>query len=291
LIEKRGGVFVWFSDKLTGGGAGVAPMKGLVWLPDSFANPDNQMEIYEARVTAHELAHLLQRDLPEFPDGTPTFIPRAMHTGSWPWNPDGFRPFDFSFEYGAPIVGDFTLYMEVQSNIVEKAIHYDLLEAYRSELQLTGDPDRLIPGVVSEMNEIANSLATYTGDSEVACAYVVHESEGYGMYVGEMVKELSFGTRIPPGGWEYWLRRQGFSEEAIQRIVDISSQGTPIEFPISDIFESHPDIGQGIQPSDVPTPSPAPTPTPPPTGTVDATETTSTLPSQAATATPSPDSK
>jgi hypothetical protein len=291
LIERQGGIFVWFSNNLTGGGAGVAPMKRLIWLPDSFANPSNQIRIFEARITAHELEHLLQRELPEYPDGTPTLTPRAMHTGSWPWNPEGFRPFDLSFEYGAPLIGDFTLYMEVQSNIVENAVHYELLDARRSELLLIGDPQNDIPAIDRTMAEIVDSLATYTGDAEVACAYVVHESGAYGMYVGEMVKELSFGPRIPPGGWEYWLQRQGFSEESIQRITDIANQGTPIDFPTSDIFSSQPQISQGMQPSEIPTPSTHPTSTPNPSGVSDTTGSSPTDPTQTPTPTPSPGSE
>jgi hypothetical protein len=270
LSERRGGVFVWFSDTLTGGNAGVAPMRGLIWLPEDYRNSAVQGQIDEAILIAHELGHVFQRDLLEFPDGTPTFTPRAMHTGSWPWTPDGYRPFDFSFEYGAPFVGDFTLYMEVQSNIIDNAIYYEFLEAKRSELLLIGDPEMEIPEIEADMDTIANKLATYTGNAEVACAYVVHDHGERGtMYIGEMVKEVTFGTRIPPGGWEYWLRRQGFSEEAIQRILDIASRGTPIEFPISDIFSSQPDINKGVQSSEIQTPSPSPTSTPEPTGTSD----------------------
>jgi len=285
LSEKRGGVFVWFSDTLTGGNAGVAPMLGLVWLPERYRNSAVQGQIDEAILVAHELGHVFQRDLPEFPDGTPSFMPRGMHTGSWPWNPDGFHPFDFSFEYGSPFVGDFTLYMEVQSNIVEKAIKYDFLQAdLLNATPGTDDYDR----IQEQMNKIANKLATYTGNAEVACAYVVQEYGEHGtMYIGEMVKEAAFGTRIPPGGWEYWLRKQGFSEKAIQHIIDIANQGTPIDFPLNDIFDSHPDTIQEVQPSEIPIPSPTSTPHPPDMS--DAGGPTSTPTTETPTPTPPPD--
>jgi uncharacterized protein YukE len=249
LIEARGGVTVLFTDSLTGGDAGIAPMKGLIFLPERYMDPAVQRQPENAALIAHELAHVLQRDLPAFPDGFPTAT-----TGSWPFSPDGFDP--FNLDYGVPLVGDFTLYMEVQSNLVGKTVEYDLIQHAISQLPPGQAPH---DQTTRRINEIMNDLATYVGDAGDAAAYVLQDYRHVTMYQGEMVREVILGARIPPGGWEHWLGEQGFSQEgAIHHIRDLAGQGTPEEVYLSGMLE---DPNAGTEP-----PSSPPGPTPEPDG-------------------------
>ena len=283
LIDERGGVTVHFSDSITNGRAGVAPFKGLVVLPNHYALTGNQGTPENVSLVAHELEHNLQRDLPEYPDG-------FTSAGSYPFTPEGL---DFAnFEYGFPLMGEFTLYMEAQSNIVGKAIEYDLLAAELSNLP--PNHPRIVT-IASRMTDIENHLATYTGDAADAAAYVVQEYEGHEMYVGEMVREVITGARIPPGGWEHWLSVQGFSQESIQHIQDIASQGIPEPVTLSGMLDSQPGLSSATSmptPTSTPTPTPTPTLTQTPTATPNPTiSSTPTTNPPTPTPTPTPTSK
>ena len=261
LIDARGGVTVIFADELTAGGnAGVTPTRGMIWLPDRYRGA--LMQEVDPALVGHELAHVLQRDLPEFPDGTPTLIPLGLTTGSWPFGPQGLQP--FSLEHGAPLIGDFTLYMEVQSNIVDKAIQYDLLSHELAGLT-PGTPE--YTDVSNRMVDIANRLATYTGDAREASVFVVQDYGAHGMYAGELVREVILGTRIPEGGWQYWLGQQGFSDVAVQHIQDVSSRGVAQPVYLAGILDEPSPLfpTSGSMPTAaglIPTPGPSPAPTP-----------------------------
>jgi len=257
--------------------AGVTPFKGLVVLPNAYIDPHTQSTAGNAALVGHELAHILQRDLPEFPNGIPLDGSWPM-AGSWPVTPDGVDP--GSFEYGFPILGDFTLYMEVQSNIVGKAVEYDLLAAQLASLP-AGSLDAI--DIADRMDGLANDIATYTGTAADAAAYVVQDYDGHEMYVGEMVKEVVFGARIPDGGWEHWLSQQGFSNEAIDRIQEIANQGAPESVWLSGMLES-PGTSAAIQATPIPTATPTLTPTTIPSPTLSPT------PSPTPTSTPQPPS-
>jgi hypothetical protein len=146
--------------------------------------------------------------------------------------PEGLDP--VGFKYGSPMGGDFTLYMEVQSNIVQRTIEYDFV-ARRLESLAELDPAR--KALEKQMNELADGLATYTSDPRIASAYVVQDHGGHGMYVGEMVKEVVLGARIPEGGWQHFLAEQGFSEQAIDHIEQIAAQGTAQEVHIAQYLD------------------------------------------------------
>jgi hypothetical protein len=223
----------------------------MVWLPDRYR--EALMQEIDPVLVGHELAHVLQRDLPEFPDGTPTLIPFSLTTGSWPYGPEGFQP--LSLQYGAPLIGDFTLFMEVQSNIIANTIDYDLLSAERAAYA-SGTPE--YTQFTTQMTEAANRLATYTGDAQAASVFVVQDHGAYGMYAGELVREVLLGARIPEAGWEHWLLQQGFSEAAIQHIHDVSSTGVPQQVYLADILDQP---APSASTTDA-TPGPAPVPTP-----------------------------
>jgi len=277
LIDDRGGVAVHFSDLITGGTAGVAPTRGLVVLPNRYQSALVQAVPGNAGLVAHELAHVLQRDLPEFPDGFPPFGTGPM-AGSWPFTPEGINP--LSVEYGVPLLGDFTLYMEVQSNIVGMGIEYDLLGEELANLS----PGSLRRGtIISRMDAIEVHLATYTGPAADAAAYVPQQYNGHEMYVGEMVKEVIFGARIPDGGWEHWLAQQGFSDKAIERIQQIASKGVPEPVALSGMLD-----GPGTAAVAPSTPSATPTPTATPTVTPTSSPTPTPSPTPSPTPTPEP---
>ncbi|MFV2043585.1 MAG: hypothetical protein ACC700_10180 [Anaerolineales bacterium] len=287
LIDDRGGVSIMFSDNLTNGGtAGVAPVKGLVWLPEAYESRTEQMELGKASLIAHELDHILQRDLREFPTGLPSVSFPFSGAGSWPFGPEGFQPIASTGLYGFPIVGDFTLYMEVQSNIVAEAIKYDLLADELSNLQ-PGTFEYV--GIEGRMGTIQNVLATFTGDPENAVAFVVDRQTGrdpHGMYLGEFVREVAAGGRIPPGGWQFWLEQQGFSQAAIGHIEEVAQGGIAHDVPIADFLRegSSPHMTSDLAsepkpthaavpapPAQTPVPPQAPgsaTPTPPPESAV-----------------------
>ncbi len=253
LIDARGGVTVMFSDALTSGGdAGVAPIKGLIWLPEAYRDPAVQSEPGNAALIAHELAHCLQRDLPEYPAGLP-----AVAAGSWPYSPAGFDP--FNFEYGFPLGGDFTLYMEVQANLVGKTVNYDLLSAELASLPPGHGSIRVLQG---QMGDLADDLATFAGPAHEAAAYVVEHYPKTGMYQGEMVREILTGARIPQGGWEHWLGEQGFSDIAIEHIGRVAGSGTPQPVHLSGMLQD-----PAASASPTPTATPSPTSTTTPTGT------------------------
>jgi hypothetical protein len=151
--------------------------------------------------------------------------------------------------------------MEVQSNIIAGAIEYDFLGAERSQYAIGS---REYQQLTLDMDQVSNTLATYTANPADACAYVLqdHRYAGTGFYTGEMVREVLLGPRIPPGGWDYWLAQQGFSEAAITHIADIAAAGTPNDVWLSGMLD------YDWQPSQaVPTATPTPTPTPTPTAT------------------------
>ncbi len=273
LIDDRGGVSIMFSDNLTNGGtAGVVPVKGLIWLPEAYESRTEQMELGKASLIAHELDHILQRDLREFPTGLPSVSIPFSGAGSWPFGPEGFQPITSAGLYGFPIVGDFTLYMEVQSNIVAEAIKYDLLADELSNLQ---------PGTFEyvslegQMGTIQNVLATFTGDPENAVAFVVDRQTGrdpHGMYLGEFVREVATGGRIPPGGWQFWLEQQGFSQAAIGHIEEVAQGGVAHDVPIAEFLRegSSPHLTSDLASEPIPTPAADPAPpaqTPVPAGT------------------------
>jgi len=272
LIDNRGGVTITFADSLTAGGtAGVAPFAGSTWLPNRFADPAIQAEIGNATLVGHELGHVLQRDLAEFPDG---YAP----AGIWPFNQQGnLDPANLTT--GAPL-GRFTLYMEVLSNITEKTVHYDLLNTQLANLP-PGDPRAAV--MQAEMAGLANSLATYTGNPSSAVGWVVQEHGGYGMYTGEMAREILTGSGIPSGGWDHWMRQQGFSEQAIQHIRDVAVQGTPQPVNLGGLVQAP----AGSTATATPTTPATPTLTPTPSGTPSATPTATP---SATTSTPIPTS-
>ena len=173
--------------------------------------------------------------------------------------------------------------MEVLSNIVGQTVEYGLLVAQIPPGgQITNPPPRLI--------EIQNNLATYTDwDALNASRYLVTESwnpndpSANRVYRANYVHELAVaGHRIPAGGWDHWLKEMGFTDESIQHIKDIASQGT-----LSSVDEASIDLQDGEPVTPTPTPTSTPTSTPTPTASPTATPTASSTPSPTPTATPS----
>jgi cell division septation protein DedD len=238
--------------------SGIVPLQDYVVLPPNFADGGQANAPANVGLVAHELTHVLERDLNDstyWPDG------RAPNAAGFP-------------------IGDSTTYMEVLSNIVGQTVEYDYLSQIPPASRLPSQTDRLL--------QIQDNLATFTdADAHNATRYLVKSDNGVEVYRENYVHELGFADhRIPTGGWGYWLKQMGFSDAAINHISGIASQGQAISV---DPAELDPQTGRLA--TATPTSTPTTTPTPSPTSTQTATASpsptsTSSPPSQTPTSTP-----
>jgi hypothetical protein len=232
-------------------GSGASPWEGRILLAERLVDP-SELDLPEnAALVGHELTHDLQRELND-----PRFFP----------------PGSLRFEEpNRGIVGDSTNYMEVMAYIVGETIEYDLLLQKASSVGLSA-ADSL------RLNNIENSLATLTDpNSWNAAQSIAAYHQNCDVYLDNFVLENSLPDhRIPPGGWQHWLRETGFSDASIKHIESIAARGTPKPLPALD-----PNTGK-IIPA---TPTPTITSTP-----ISPTSTPSPTPSSTPSSTPSPSS-
>ncbi len=226
------------------GTGGAAPWTGRIAVGERYIEAAQMERPFGTGLVAHELTHLLERDIDD-----PYFFP------------------DGKFRLTEPrrgVIGDSTNYMEVLSYIVGETAEYDLLME-KSALRTLGAAD------AQALSDIQNDLATYTdGDAVNATRYVIQDHPNVAVYRENYVIQLDEANhRIPDGGWDYWLREMGFSEDAIDHIRDIAGQGT-IDYVPEDAIK--PDSGEYSPATPTPTMTPTTTPTPTPSSTPPPTE-------------------
>lgn len=163
------------------GGYGVAPFRGTIILDNMYR--DRPMETKYLTIVAHELTHLLQREInhPEwFPSGS--FKPSL--TKRW--------------------IGDSTNYMEVLAYIVGWSIWYDL----------TSNP------IIQ--HDLGTHIKAITGNKYEACQHIRGRFYWVDVYKKNQILESRTPlNRIPPMEWWECLRDMGFSNKAIDRVFTI----------------------------------------------------------------------
>ena len=184
-------------------GSGITPWRELIILDSDYLGARKVGSPAKNGLVAHELTHLLQRDLE----------PHYFWPSGW------LRP-SFSRRW----IGDSTNYMEVLAYLVGWTIEYDFTAAMLKS-------DDLTPGERARNQRVLtilrNRLATLAGDDpRNACRLVLKTFPDNMVYRQNYILEnrLSDG-RIPPGSWHYWLRQLGFSLQAIDHIMVLASQG------------------------------------------------------------------
>ena len=226
-------------------GGGASPWTNRIFLADRYINTHELETPSGTGLLAHELTHSLQRELDD-PHFWPSGEPRLSEPRS-------------------RLIGDSTNYMEVLAYIVGDTVEYDMLAQIPS-------PSR---SDIMRMDRLANDIATLTNDDALnATRYVVRRYNYVDVYKTNYTVEMGVPDhRIPDGGWDHWLREMGFSDEAINHIIDIASTGT-VEHVDPDLID--PANGVYSTPTPSPTPTSTPTSTPTPSSTSPPTTPTST---------------
>ncbi len=174
------------------GGAGAAPWRGQIILDSKYRGQGQASSSGNVGLVAHELAHVLQRDL------------KGKH-----WPGGGLRP-----TLKTRWVGDSTNYMEALSYMVGWTVEYDL----RIHEASTRD---------SRLRVLESRLATVAGDdARNAARYVLKLYPDSKVYrQNHRLEAKTRDRRIPPGGWQYWLRQCGFSDDTVNHIRNIAQNG------------------------------------------------------------------
>lgn len=184
-------------------GSGATPWRGLIILDANYQGAGQTETIFRVGLVAHELTHLLQRELND-----------SRH---WP---SGW----LRFPSPTRLVGDSTNYMEVLSYIVGWTIEYDL---YKEKLATNNLPLVEKNRIQGKLRSLKNGIATLTDpDARNATRFVLEKHRSMKVYKQNFRAEAkSPNGRIPAGGWEHWLGEFGFSEEAVAHIKDIGVRG------------------------------------------------------------------
>lgn len=184
-------------------GSGITPWRRLIVLDADYRDPSSWTSPAKIGLVAHELTHLLQRDLK----------PKQY------WPSGGLRP-SFSRRW----VGDSTSFMEVVAYLVGWTVEYDLTAARARDPGLPEDlrqrSNRALPG-------LRDRLATLSGpDVHNAVRLVLKIYPDNGVYRQNYRLESRLPDwRIPPGSWYAWLGQMGFAREAVDHIWVVSAQG------------------------------------------------------------------
>jgi len=232
-------------------GGGASPWTNRIFLADRYINANELETPSGTGLLAHELTHSLQRELDD-PHFWPSGEPRLSEPRS-------------------RLIGDSTNYMEVLAYIVGDTVEYDMLAQIPS-------PSR---SDIMRMDRLANDIATLTNDDALnATRYVVKRYNYVDVYKKNFTVEMGVPDhRIPDGGWDHWLREMGFSDEAINHIVDIASTGT-----VEHVDPNLIDPANGVY--STPTPSPTATSTPTQTPTPSSSSSPPTTPTSTPTGKP-----
>jgi len=190
-------------------GRGIAPWRRLIILDADYQGEGQVEHPARAGMVAHELTHLLQREIKQ----------------SYYWPSGGFKP-----ARGRRWIGDSTNYMELLAYIVGSTVEYDLTLVEQSS-----------PGIPPEQFALAEkSLAALRGHlnlltgaergeiSQVICN-LFPENRIYEQ--NQETERFYPDQRIPPGTWHSWLRHLGFSRASVDYIMILAARGKNENMP------------------------------------------------------------
>ena len=186
-------------------GSGIAPWRGLIVLDADFRE-DGQVESpSRIGMVAHELTHLLQRELNQ----------------SHYWPSGGFNPIR-----GRRWIGDSTSYMEVLAYLVGWTVEYDLISAKLLETTISGE--RRAEGE-AVLKAIRDRLASFTWTEPRTATWMIGALfPNNPIYQQNLSSESRYpDRRIAPGSWHDWLRQLGFSRAAVDHIMVLAARGNP----------------------------------------------------------------
>lgn len=184
-------------------GRGIAPWRGWIILDIDLVSVKQVSTPTAIGQIAHELTHLLQRELkPSSYWPTGCFRPSLHHR----W------------------IGDSTNYMEVLAFIVGWTVEYDFVIA---NLGLDSDQPNTLFTNSQALSSLSNRLSVLIGpDMQKAIQLILDIYPDNLIYRRNYISEQRIhGGRIPPGTWSTWLSTIGFSYAAITHIKKIASQG------------------------------------------------------------------
>jgi hypothetical protein len=184
-------------------GSGITPWRRLIVLDAEYKGEGQTQSPAKIGLVAHELTHLLQRDLKN-----PNY-----------WPSGGLRP-----RRGRRWVGDSTNFMEVVAYLVGWTVEYDLTAARLASPDLSPDLEARTHRALSS---IKNRLATLAGrDVRNATRLVLKTYPDNGVYRNNYRLESRLADgRIPTGPWHTWLLEMGFSRGAVDHIMVVAAQG------------------------------------------------------------------
>lgn len=184
-------------------GSGITPWRRLIVLDADYKGEGQTKSPAKIGLVAHELTHLLQRDL------------RNPHY----WPSGGLRP-----RRERRWVGDSTNFMEVVAYLVGWTVEYDLTTARLASPDLSPEAQEQTRRT---LRSIKNRLATLAGrDVRNATRLVLKTFPTNAVYRNNyrLENRLPDG-RIPSGGWYDWLLEMGFSRRSVDHIMVIAAQG------------------------------------------------------------------
>ena len=186
-------------------GSGIAPWRGLIVLDADFREEGQVVSPFRIGMVAHELTHLLQRELKQ----------------SHYWPSGGFNPVR-----GRRWIGDSTSYMEVLAYLVGWTVEYDFISARQLETIISGERRAEVETV---LKAIRDRLASFTRtEPHTATRMISDLFPNNPIYQQNLSSEDRYpDRRIPPGSWHDWLRQLGFSRAAVDHIMVLAAQGNP----------------------------------------------------------------
>jgi hypothetical protein len=184
-------------------GSGITPWRGLIVLDSDYKGEGQAASPAKIGLVAHELTHLLQRDLRN-PNYWPSGRLRPSLSRLW--------------------VGDSTNYMEVIAYLVGWTVEHDLIAWRAASSDLSDTRRAQAQGTVKSLRD---RLATLSGpDTRNACRLVLKTFPDNGIYRKNYARESRIPDgRIPPGPWHQWLRQLGFSRQSVDHIMILATQG------------------------------------------------------------------
>lgn len=183
-------------------GSGITPWRRFIVLDVDYRGAGHTLSPERIGLVAHELTHLLQRDLAQ----------------RYYWPSGGLRPSLFR-----RWVGDSTNYMEVIAYLVGWTVEYDLLAVWAANQGLSQETQENYRRKLAAIRQRLATLAAV--DARNATRLVVKTFSDNTVYRKNYLLENRLPDgRIPPGGWPTWLRQMGFSRTTVDHIFMIAAQ-------------------------------------------------------------------